>query len=118
MKTQTLSRLLLLSLLLLASGSAWAKGRLGFGVSVATDGYLSSTIAELKVSSVNPGSPAEKAGLLKGDIITQLNGNRVQGTSGIQLRDILSNVKPGEHVKLAVLRPDGKTALVDIIAGA
>lgn len=36
-----------------------------------------------KVSEVVPGSPAEKAGLEKGDVITQINGEKVTGVNDV-----------------------------------
>lgn len=51
------------------------------------------------------GSPAEKAGLKSGDIITKVNGVQVQAGRG--LATLLSQYIPGDKVELTVLR-DGK----------
>lgn len=100
--------------LLLASGLAFAKGRLGFSVEAATnDG---STLTQVKVASVSPGSPAELAGLRAGDIITELDGKRVEGSKGAQLKVRLGSVKPGERIKLRVLRAEGKSVPIEILA--
>ena len=108
--------LLLAALLLVSSSAAFAKGRLGFGVQVATDGMLSTTIKEVKVASVRPDSPAEKAGLRADDIVTELAGRPVVGSKGGELKTILADVKQGEHLKLLVLRA-GKPLTIDIVAG-
>ena len=50
-------------------------------------------------------SPAAAAGLKEGDVIVQINENKV--ASIYDLTDVLSRGKPGEKLKIAVLR-DGK----------
>jgi S1-C subfamily serine protease len=52
--------------------------------------------------AVVPGSPAEKAGLKEGDIITAVNGVKITATS--PLDDILTQYTPGTTVALDVLR--------------
>src|ERR1700682_2376404 len=62
------------------------------------------------VRSVNSGSPAEKAGVKAGDVITSLNGERIRSVG--DLRQKLSSSRPEEKdkekqersVKLGVLR--------------
>src|SRR5262249_39742064 len=60
---------------------------------------LSSTDGAV-VSSVEAGSPAEKAGLKQGDVITQFNGKSV--TDFNQFRNAVANTLPGTKVSLAV----------------
>jgi len=54
------------------------------------------------VGDVTPNSPAEKAGLLKGDIILQLNGKPVEDAN--QLRMSISMMSPDAAVNLKVFR--------------
>jgi serine protease Do len=54
------------------------------------------------VGDVSPNSPAERAGLLKGDIILQLNGKPVEDAN--QLRMTISMMSPDSAVSLKVLR--------------
>lgn len=61
------------------------------------------------VAQVLPGSPAEKAGLQAGDIITSVNGKRVQTTT--DLRNTVGLLKVGERVNLEVLRNGSKRNL-------
>jgi Do/DeqQ family serine protease len=74
---------------------------------------LSTTRGAL-VSSVTAGSPADRAGLKQGDVITQFNGKDVVDNN--QLRNVIGNTLPGTKVGLAVLR-DGRTEHVDVTLG-
>lgn len=58
------------------------------------------------VAKVEESSPAEKAGIKTGDIVTRLNGDDVQGAS--ELRNKVGLMRIGEKVQLEVLR-EGKT---------
>ena len=49
-----------------------------------------------------PDSPAERAGLQGGDIITAINGRRVDASNGLD--DVLSAYQPGDSLQLIVLR--------------
>lgn len=61
------------------------------------------------VRSVNSGSPAEKAGLKAGDVITTLNGERIR-TVG-DLREKLAAKPDEKQVKLGVLRNKSQVTL-------
>jgi serine protease Do len=61
------------------------------------------------VTDVNPGTPADKAGLKSGDVITKLNGKPVDDPAGLHLA--VSELPPGTSVSLDYLR-DGKTSTV------
>ncbi len=65
------------------------------------------------VQSIEPGSPAERAGLKMGDVILSVNGQAIN--SGSDLVEIVSQSKIGSYVKLEILR-DGKplTAPVEV----
>jgi serine protease Do len=54
------------------------------------------------VREVNSGSPAEKAGLKSGDVITSLNGGRIRSLG--DLREKLAAKREAKEVKLGVLR--------------
>ena len=61
------------------------------------------------VSGVMKNSPAEKAGIKRGDIITELDGKAV-GDSRL-LRNMVADHAPGKTVTIAVLRKDKKELL-------
>jgi S1-C subfamily serine protease len=61
------------------------------------------------VSSVSEGSPAEKAGLQRGDVIVSLNDRPVD--DGNALRNRIASTQPGASVRLGVVR-DGRQLTV------
>lgn len=52
--------------------------------------------------AVAPGSPAEKAGLVKGDIILEINGEKISKSNS--LAKIISRYNPKETITLKILR--------------
>jgi serine protease Do len=58
------------------------------------------------VNEVEKDSPAEKAGLKSGDVITEFNGTHVEGVT--QFRRLVRETPPGHSVAIAVSR-DGKS---------
>jgi serine protease Do len=57
------------------------------------------------VQKVEPGTPAEEAGIKMGDVITDFNGKKV--TDGQQFRIMVADARPGERVAVDLIR-DGK----------
>jgi serine protease Do len=57
------------------------------------------------VLEVTKGSPAEKAGIKKGDIITKVNDTKIENPDG--LFETIHNFKPGDKVKITYTR-EGK----------
>src|SRR3954462_7400723 len=66
------------------------------------------------VSTVDAGSPADKAGLEQGDVITQFNGKDVADNN--QLRNAVANTLPGTRVAIGVLR-NGHTETLSATVG-
>lgn len=54
------------------------------------------------VADVSEGSPAEKAGLQRGDVIIEFDGKEVNEPS--QLRNMVANTPPGETKELKIIR--------------
>ena len=73
------------------------RGRLGIAMEQTVGGVEGALIAE-----VEPKSPAEAAGLRKGDVVTALNGHPVRGPA--ELRARLGVVPAGETIELKVQR--------------
>ena len=67
----------------------------------------------VRLDGTVPGSPAEKAGLKEGDVITSMNGEAVK-----ELRDlsnILKTLKAGDKVKIELLRAGEKVNLEAVL---
>lgn len=98
-----------------AEGAGWlgvslqeATPELREGMEIAAEGGV-------LVSGVNPGSPAEKAGLREGDLIVRVGDRKVDAP-----RDAVRAVragKPGETTRLEILR-DGSSRTVEVKLGA
>jgi len=89
------------------------RGRLGVTVQVITPDLaksldLNGTSGAL-VSDVEPGSPAESAGVKRGDVIAALNGAPVKDSH--VLRNEIAELQPGTDAKLTILR-GGKEQVV------
>lgn len=84
----------------------------GGGAVVSTRAYLGVVIDQRNtaqgavITEVAPGTPAEKAGLQRGDVITAVNGTKLNGQT--PLGSVLDPLKPGDTVTLTVNR-NGET---------
>ena len=66
------------------------------------------------VSQVTPDSPASRGGLQTGDVITQVNGEKVINGSTLQVA--VSEMSPGTKIALGVIR-DGKPTTLNLTVG-
>jgi len=69
---------------------------------------------DTKTGSVVKGSPASKAGLQPGDVITEINDTKISDTKS--LTSVVSAYKVGDTVNLTVVR-DGKTQTIKLKLG-
>jgi len=61
------------------------------------------------VSSVEKGSPAEKAGVEIGDVIVSIDGNSVDGSGDLSSR--IADIRPGSSAKIDVVRKGARKQL-------
>jgi serine protease Do len=102
----------------LKSSGRVIRGRIGVQI-----GEVSKEVAEslglpraqgALVARVEPGSPAEKAGVEAGDIITAFNGQTIDKSG--DLPRLVGSTKPGSKANLTVLRKGSKRELPVVIA--
>ena len=90
-------------------------GYMGIGISDVTPDeakfFNVKTATGAVVSQVEPDSPASKAGLKTGDVITQLNGTTVNDAGELQVE--VGQKQPGTKINLTVMR-DGKNMQVPV----
>ena len=94
------------------SGSEHGKGRWGLSLGDLNQGdrdqmQLPSTIHGAVVEDVQPGSPADNAGLQRGDVIVEVNRHSQQ--SAADVAKALSNVPKGEDALVLVWSNGGNT---------
>ncbi|HEU5121862.1 MAG TPA: trypsin-like peptidase domain-containing protein, partial [Candidatus Saccharimonadales bacterium] len=82
-----------------------------YNLSVKKGAYVHAT----RGAAVAAGSPAEKAGIRDGDIITEVGGLEV-GAKG-SVSSLVAEYQPGDTIELTVLR-DGKTMTLPVTLGA
>jgi serine protease Do len=66
------------------------------------------------VAQVMPDSPASRGGLKTGDVISQLNGQKIANGSALQVA--VSEMAPGTKITMGVIR-DGKPETLDLTVG-
>lgn len=74
----------------------------GYGAYLGTVPDMAGDVTGVKLSGVRGGSPAEKAGLQRDDIITRIGAADVTDLQG--MTDALRDHKPGDEVDVVVLR--------------
>ena len=67
----------------------------------------------MKVDSVAPGSPAEKAGIAAGDILLRLDGRTVADLRTYS--NILRELEPGQKVSATLLRENEEIAVQVVV---
>ncbi|MCC6539591.1 MAG: PDZ domain-containing protein [Bryobacterales bacterium] len=67
--------------------------------------------AGVEITNVEPESPAEKAGLKKGDVVLEYQGQRVEGTE--QFIRLVRETPAGRQVKMLVRKDGGATSTVN-----
>ena len=110
-------RALALAFLVAATGAAHAagQGHLGFSVTIDGEGvFWNPTLKTVTVAKVSPGSPAEKAGLVSGDAIVEVEGRPVAGTKANDLKPFLQR-EVGQSVRFVVKKASGEVKTVAMV---
>jgi S1-C subfamily serine protease len=94
---------------LIKSGKVTSSNRAFLGVQVADTG------AGAYVGVVTAGSPAAKAGIVVGDVITAINGNQTPTID--QLSTVLAAFKPGQKVTVSLTHQNGTSSTVTVTLG-
>jgi S1-C subfamily serine protease len=87
-------------------------GGSGFGNGLGDGGGSGSTSPGADVQGTLSGSPAAKAGLVQGDVITAVNGRRVSSPS--DLSNLLQRYHPGDSVELQWTNASGQTQTASV----
>ncbi|MFM9069958.1 MAG: S1C family serine protease [Acidimicrobiaceae bacterium] len=83
-----------------AKGAERKEGFLGVGLAAREDGGQGAII-----TNVQPGSPADKAGILIDDVVLAVDGEPIDGQAGLVAA--IRDAEPGQTVKIEIFR-DGK----------
>jgi putative serine protease PepD len=76
----------------------------------------SSAVDGAPIASVQPGSPAANAGLVAGDVVTQVGNQRVENFSDLVAR--IGSYAPGQQVTLTVTNGGGQQRTVNVTLGS
>jgi hypothetical protein len=87
-----------------------------FRVSLGSIPDYAADVEGVLLSGVRPGSPADKAGLKKGDIIMKFGEHAIRNVQDYTVA--LSEHKPGDEVKIVVKRGNETVTLTAILAGS
>jgi serine protease Do len=96
----------------LVRGEAWGS-QPGIGPFIGVVGARDAEDA--RIAHVNPGSPAEQAGIKVGDVITRFDGRALRDFSG--LSRAVAESEPGERVKVEVRRGE-RTLELEVVIGS
>lgn len=94
------------------------RGMLGVTIQPVTSDIAASLgLSEVRgaiVSAVTADSPADKAGVKRGDVVTKLNGEAISDSNS--LRNHVARLQPGSNVALSIIR-DGQERSLSAVLG-
>lgn len=99
------------------AGADEPKGTFGFAAAVDVDGVFSPSLKSASVASVQAGLPAALAGVVAGDEIVEVEGEKVAGAKASAMADRMRK-RPGEKVTLKLRRAAGDVVVVTLVAVA
>jgi putative serine protease PepD len=95
---------------LISQGKVTNSHRAFLGVEVAA-----TTSGGLLITKVQPGGPAARAGIRRGELMTAVQGTATPDPA--TLADVLAGLRPGQTVPVAVAHPDGARQTVRVTLG-
>ena len=103
----------------LMRGEAIQRGYLGAQIGTVTPDIreslgLPAEFEAAYINEVTPDAPAERAGLRAGDIVTSLNGEKVETST--ELTRLVGAANPGDRLRLEILR-EGRRETVEVRSG-
>lgn len=103
----------------LMRGEAIQRGYLGAQIGTVTPDIreslgLPAEFEAAYINEVTPDAPAERAGLRAGDIVTSLNGEKVETST--ELTRLVGAANPGDRLRLEILR-EGRRQTVEVRSG-
>jgi C-terminal processing protease CtpA/Prc len=107
----TLACLIALVAMAQPAGSRW----FGLKLRVDADGIFNPKVRSITVETVSPASPAEKAGLVAGDLIIEVQGKTVAGAKASDLKAPLEG-SVGDSLRLTVRHASAEPREVTLIA--
>jgi len=85
-------------------------------IGIGIDATNNETSSGVEIAGAQSGTPAAKAGLAEGDVITAINGTTV--TAGTQISEALIQRHPGDKVTLTWTTTDGQSQTATLTLGA
>jgi S1-C subfamily serine protease len=100
---------------LITHGSVTNSGRAALGISATTATTVLGEPVGVLIRRVDPGGPADAAGLRAGDIITAVDGHPIPDLAALQ--ETVAGLQPGARATVDVLRSDGSRREVQLTLG-
>jgi putative serine protease PepD len=100
---------------LIANGKVLDSGRASLDISGATAVDPTGQPGGVAVTAVQPGGPADKAGIKPADVITKIGDQPTPTLSALQ--EVLANLKPGQNATLTIIGSTGSQRSVSVTLG-
>jgi S1-C subfamily serine protease len=98
------------------AANAAVRGVFGVTVSVTADGLFNPTVRVARITRVEPGLPAARAGVLAGDEVIEVDHRRIPGARAADLAPLAQGKRVGDEVMLVLARSDGSHYKVRLTA--
>jgi len=89
------------------------KGRIGFSIDVSVSGFFSPELTSVNIKDVTKGSPADLAGIKKGQKILSIDGCGIPSCPADKAKKLMSR-KSGEVLPLLIKKLNGQQVLIKI----